>query len=73
MALVSWIEALIKAHPVYAWWLLAVGIDNLPKPVGSPFYSWFFGVAQALGANLVRAKNFGFKVSSPSPNGSVGK
>jgi len=58
--------ALIKAHPVYTWWVIAVLIDNLPKPVSSPIYSWFFGVAQALGANLVRAKNFGFKFGTPT-------
>ena len=54
--------AIIVAHKttisLAAYFLYAIGADNLPLPArdSSAFYRWFFTVAQAIAANLIRAR-----------------
>jgi len=54
--------AIIVAHKttisLVAYFLYAVGADNLPLPAkdSSAFYRWFFSVAQTIAANLIRAR-----------------
>jgi hypothetical protein len=53
------IEVFFQTHPFadfVIYYILMLMIDQLPSPTASskPLYKWFFGVAQAIGANLVR-------------------
>ncbi len=56
------IWTIIVAHKttisLVAYFLYAIGVDNLPLPArdSSAFYRWFFTVAQAIAANLIRAR-----------------